>query len=334
MNVMLRMLKFAAVATILVVVAILALVIRTQYQVAEIERTWPPLGSFVQAGDTRLHVVRKGAGRPVVLLHGASSNLREWSASLLDPVAEKHEAIAIDRPGHGYSERGPADAHDPRVQARIIHAALTQMGIERPILVGHSWAGTVVLAYAMAYPENTAGVLFLAGVSHPWPGGPGRHHELGATTVIGPLLAHTVVPGIFAQRLDTVLECVYGPNRVPEGYRDRAGVLLASRPANFLANARDVALLKPIVADMAPAYETISAPLIVMTGDADCVLLEELHSPPLAAKVPGAELRTLNNTGHMPHHAQPDAVLTAIDDLVRRSDLEASDRLLETTVTQ
>lgn len=284
----------------------------------ETERRYPPVGEMVALGEGRVHVLRRGTGAPVVLLHGASSNLRGWTVSLFDAVAARHQAVAIDRPGHGWSERRSDDGHDPRVQARILHGALQELGVVRPVLVGHSWAGTVALAYALAYPENTGGILFLAGVSHPWPGGVGVQHEIAATPLLGPLFAWTLVTPAYLLYADTAIARVFGPDAAPANYREKAATALYSRPANFIANAHDLTRLKPIVTAMAPRYGEIRAPLIVLTGDTDDVIFTHLHSPPLAEKAPNGELRVLKGIGHMPHHAAPDAVLTAIDDLVAR----------------
>lgn len=283
-----------------------------------LERAHPPVGEILKLTDGGKHVLRRGAGVPVVLVHGASGNLREWTASIFDAVAERHEAIAVDRPGHGWSDRRIDDAYDPRVQARVLHNALTEMGVERPILVGHSWAGTVVLAYALAYPENTGGILFLAGVSHPWPGGVDWHHGASLTPFFGALFAHWLVPLGYAAKAEDGIRDAFSPNEPPENYMREASTDLYSRPASFTANAEDIVNLKPIVSEMAAEYSKIKAPLIVLTGDSDNVIFTHLHSPPLVDKVDGAELRVLEGIGHMPHHAAPDAVLQAIEDLVER----------------
>lgn len=67
---------------------------------------------------------------------------------------------------------------------------------------------------------------------------------------------------------------------------------------------------------MADRYTEIRTPTIVLTGDADSVILTKLHSPPLAEKLPNGQLQYLEGAGHMPHHARANDVIKAIDDLV------------------
>jgi pimeloyl-ACP methyl ester carboxylesterase len=298
---------------LLLLVAGLALF--THWHQRRVERRYPPVGRFVKAGADDLHILEAGEGTPVVMIHGASSNLREWTASIFDDVAKRHRAIALDRPGFGWSTRRAENAHDPRVQARLCREMFRELGLERPILVAHSWAGALALAYALEFPEETGGILFLAGVSHPWPGGVGWEHEAASLPLLGRLFAWTLVaPGYFV-RVDAGIRNVFRPNRPPDDYRTAAATALYSRPATFLANARDLTRLKPIVRKMAPQYPRIDAPLIALTGDQDNVIYTDLHTPPLVAKVQGADLDVLNGVGHMPHHVAPDTVLSAIDQL-------------------
>lgn len=300
------------------VLLVLALAVFTWAFRRCVERRYPPVGRLVRVGKDGLHVLEAGAGPPVLLLHGASSNLREWTASIFDDIAARHRAVAIDRPGHGWSTRRAGGAHDPRVQARLVNGVIRDLGLKRPVIVGHSWAGAVALAHALEFPDDTGGILFLSGVSHPWPGGVGWEHEAGALPVIGPLLARTLIAPGFLVRADAAIRNVFRPNDAPKGYREAAATALYARPATFLANAQDLTRLKPIVAEMARNYHTLRMPLIALTGSRDGVIYTDLHTPPLVAKVPGAKLEVLNGIGHMPHHVKPDNVLAAIDELVRQ----------------
>lgn len=294
------------------------LAIFTWLHQSRVERSYPPVGRFVRAQSDDLHVLEAGEGAPVVMLHGASSNLREWTASIFDHIAGRHHAVALDRPGFGWSTRRGDNAHDPRVQARLCRQAFRALGLERPIIVAHSWAGAVALAYALEFPEETGGILFLSGVSHPWPGGVGWEHEAASLPLLGRLFAWTLVaPGYFL-RVDAGIRNVFRPNRAPVRYREAAATALYSRPATFLANAHDLTRLKPIVREMALHYPQIKTPLIALTGDRDHVIYTDLHTPPLVAKVPDAKLEVLSGVGHMPHHVAPETVLNAIDLLVRQ----------------
>ncbi len=291
---------------------------RTDEIVADIEARYPPIGRFIDCDGLACHVLDEGAGHPVVLIHGASANLREWTASIFAFLAAKHRAIAIDRPGHGWSERPEDGGHLLSSQATILHQTLQQMDVERPVLVGHSFGGALILAYALAYPENVGGLLFMAGVSHPWPGGVGYQHQLAAFPGLGSLFIRRFAMPAFPRAAAGATARVFAPNTVPASYQERAAIELYRRPATFLANAEDLTHLKRAIIEMAPRYGEISAPLIALTGDKDSVIWTHLHTPPLVAKAKDARAIVLDGVGHMPHHARPGAVLDSIDELVAR----------------
>ena len=119
---------------------------------ARAARAFPPEGEFVELGapfaPARLHHVDRGAQRPgvapIILIHGASGNLRDMTASLVPALEGQTRVIAVDRPGHGWSTRGPhPDISDPAMQARAIREAARQLGVERPVVLGHSWGAAV-----------------------------------------------------------------------------------------------------------------------------------------------------------------------------------------------
>src|SRR5687767_3912863 len=95
---------------------------------------------FVQAPDgPALAYVDRGAGPPVVLLHGTLTALEDMTLSPLEALAASYRVLAFDRPGFGRSEvRRFADAGVWR-QAAHIQGALDRLSVERPIVVGHSF---------------------------------------------------------------------------------------------------------------------------------------------------------------------------------------------------
>jgi len=111
-----------------------------------------PPGNFVTAAGTRLHVVRRGEGPPVVYVHGAKGSVYDFTLSVGDRIAQKYTAVAIDRPGSGFSGRPPGGDASPQAQAGLLRAAATALGLEKPLLGGHSLAAAVALAWALDAP--------------------------------------------------------------------------------------------------------------------------------------------------------------------------------------
>jgi pimeloyl-ACP methyl ester carboxylesterase len=283
-----------------------------------IERANPPAGRFVDIDGGRLHVVELGAvdAPPVLLLHGASGNLNDLRMALGEKLAERYRVILVDRPGHGWSDRpgGGADAL-PSAQAKLIHQALVSLGVQRPIVLGHSWSGALATAYALAYPDEVRGLVLLAPVTHPWPGGIGWINDVVAWPVIGPLIAHTLVLPAGYFMLKPGVAGVFSPDTPPPDYNARTGVAMLLRPREFIANAQDLAVLKEFVRAQSSRYGDIKVPVEIIAGDKDPVVYTDIHSRAIAQQIPQAKLTILPGVGHMVQYAATDKAVQAIDQI-------------------
>ena len=130
-----------------------------------------PPGAFVVAGGVRVHYVRAGEGPALVYVHGAKGSTYDFTLSLGPRLAERYTAVAMDRPGSGFSGRLPSGENRPEAQAAVLRAAARQLGLERPLLVGHSLGAAVALAWALDAPDEVAAVVTLGAYALPL-GGP------------------------------------------------------------------------------------------------------------------------------------------------------------------
>ena len=299
------------------VAALLMLALATQAGVMALQRLYPAQGEMIEVAGATLNVVdigpRDAAGPPIVLIHGASSNLETMRKPLGDMLAARHRVILIDRPGHGWSTRAREGDSTPEIQDRMIEQALSKLGVGPVIVVAHSWAGALGARMALDYPNRIAGLVMLAPVAYPWPGGVGWYNKLVATPVIGPLLAYTITLPLGHFLVEPGARGVFLPQTMPENFvRDTATPLLL-RPREFLANARDLVTLKEAVREQAPRYAEIKAPTVVISGDADKTVSTNIHSRPFAAAVAGAKLIVLPGVGHMVQNAAPELVMREIE---------------------
>ncbi|WP_254796913.1 alpha/beta fold hydrolase [Sulfitobacter albidus] len=176
----------------LVLLALIALLIavvhwRASAREAQAAREYPPQGRIIDVDGVPVHVLTQGDGPDLVLIHGASGNVRDWTFDFVDRLSQSYRVVMIDRPGLGWTGRLPgkqgawnARAESPAEQAQLLQRATDIIGVENPIVVGHSFGGAVAMAWALARPDETAGVVMLAAVSNPWPGDLGWNY-----TVVG-----------------------------------------------------------------------------------------------------------------------------------------------------
>ncbi|MDX8515957.1 alpha/beta fold hydrolase [Mesorhizobium captivum] len=304
-----------------------------------IERRNPPVGEFADINGARIHFVHIPAAPgaelpPVVFIHGASANLKDQLLPLKPLLDGRAEMLFLDRPGFGWSERGPGNNETLAAQADTIAALMDRLGIEKAVIVGHSFGGAITTAFARTHPEKTLGLVFLAPVSHPWPGGATAwYYRLTATPILGWLFSETLAHPAGMLQVGGATACVFSPNKVPDGYVENTSIPLVLRPRAFRANARDVAQLYDYVRAASPGYREINVPTVVISGDRDKVVYATIHSIGLERDIPGAELVWVRNLGHKPDWIAPDLVIGAIEKAAGAAvDLQAMARMVESGI--
>ncbi len=290
------------------------------YKTRAIEQTYPNIGELTDIGGYRLNAVH--LPRPItadlpalVFIHGASGNLRDQFTAFAASLAGRAEMLFVDRPGHGYSERGTVENALPSGQADAIAKLMEKRGIKSAIIIGHSFGGAIAAAFGMRHPEKTEGLLFLAPATHPWPGGVDWYYTLAALPVFGWLFTQLFVIPIGLRRVENGTLSIFRPNARPADYIMRTAPELVLRPRTFRNNAIDVVNLFAYVSAHAPRYREIKAPTVIITGDSDDIVLEEFHSRGLARDIPGAELVTIRNLGHKPDYVATDVAIAAMERL-------------------
>src|SRR5260370_2240931 len=180
---------------VIVVAALEILALVTQAGVFALQHAYPARGRMIEVAGATLNVVdigpRNAPGTPVVMIHGASSNLEVMRQPLGERLARNHRVILIDRPGHRWSTRARQEDSTPAIQGRMIDEALEKLGVGPAVLVFHSWRGALGARMALHHPKRAAGLVMLAPVAYPRRGGVGCYPKLFAIPVLGPLPALT-----------------------------------------------------------------------------------------------------------------------------------------------
>ncbi|MCI4665475.1 MAG: alpha/beta hydrolase [Neomegalonema sp.] len=288
------------------------------------EARYPPIGQFetvrTARDATRMHLFDVGptdSDDAIVLIHGASGNLRDFAFSFMERLAEhpagrQRRLIAIDRPGFGYSERGPGAAHEPEAQARLMQAAVALRGVRRVLLVGHSLGAASTLAWALEAPQMVRGLVLLGGLTHAWSGSAGVAYDVLSAPYLGAAVAHIAAAAMSEERAIPALENIFAPQSPPPGYAEFVGVGLALRRSTIRANGEDVGKIKPLLRAQAARYAGIKAPIAIVHGAEDTIVPAAVHALPLAETCPSADLIMLDGIGHMPHHVAVEPILDAI----------------------
>lgn len=286
-------------------------------------------GQLLDVDGVEIHAEVFGdEGNPdLILIHGASGNTREFTFSMVEKLTDRYRVIAFDRPGLGWSHRpqGYGGAwntagESPQLQAQILKGAADMLGVQTPLVLGHSYGGSVAMSWAQQF-EDTAGVIMVGAVSHPWPGELDWTYPVNASAVGGALFVPMITAFVPRSYAEQVVADIFAPQPVPDGYLEHVSTQLSLRRKSMRANARQVNSLRPHIVEMSETYPDLTLPIEIVHGDADTIVPLSIHSEPLAERVSSAVLTILPGIGHMPHHGAEADVIAAIDRAAARAGL-------------
>ncbi|WP_218127571.1 alpha/beta fold hydrolase [Belnapia rosea] len=305
--------KLVTSPTALVGAAALATLALVNYAAARrAERRHPPRGRFIEVDGVRLHYTDRGTGQPVVLMHGNAVTGDDYDTSgVAELLLETHRVIVFDRPGFGHSERPRGRLWTAMEQAELLHKALKRLGVERPVVVGHSWGAIVALSMAVRHPADTAGLVLLSGYYF-WTLRPDVLLVApGAIPVLGDILRYTVSPWLGRLFMPLLKRVMFSPAPISARFRADYSDAMALRPSQIRATSVDGALMIPGALSLRRHYDELSMPVVIMAGEGDKVVFAR-RAKQLQARIPGSVLRIVKGAGHMVHHSAPRQVVEAV----------------------
>lgn len=284
-----------------------------------INRRFPPLGQFITVQGARVHYRQTGVGPDVILLHGASGNLREWEFGLRAALEGSYRVTAFDRPGHGYSECISGNAHLSENAAHL-RAAAEALGIRDFILVGHSYGGSVALAWALQSAPRA--LVLMSSPSLPWPGTLDPWYRMNENPIISNILVRLASALVPMSYIMAAVRHVFAPAPVPSDYMRRMGLALTLRVGAMRANVAQVNALLGDIRGQRTDYPRLHIPIEMIHGDRDTIVPAAIHSIPFAALQPNAHVQIIEGAGHMPHHSHLDQAIAAIERASKRAALQ------------
>ncbi|SPF80442.1 alpha/beta fold hydrolase [Pseudoprimorskyibacter insulae] len=288
---------------------------------ARSEAAYPPIGDFLTVDGHRVHFVQMGNGPDVVLIHGASGNVRDMTFSLAGKLADHYRVTVFDRPGLGYSDRINTTGATITDQAAVLAQASAQLGLTRPLVVGQSYGGAVALAWGVTQTDNLSALVLLAPAAKPWETGLSTYYKITSSWLGARLAVPVLTAWVPDSVVDTALQDIFAPQTAPAGYGAYIGTGLTLRRVSLRANAAQRANLLSEIEALHDRYGEIDVPVEILHGDADTTVGLHIHSVPLSQQIEGANLTTLPGIGHMPQHVAEPQVIQAIDRAASRAGL-------------
>ncbi|MEC7763837.1 MAG: alpha/beta hydrolase [Pseudomonadota bacterium] len=274
---------------------------RTRTLAAQAEAAVPPVGKFLTISTGKLHYTDTGGtGRPVVLIHGLGGQLRSLTMTLNDPLTPDFRVIALDRPGMGYSDRSEGASARIDDQAGYVLELIDALGLEKPILMGHSLGGAISCATALRAPDKIGGLALIAPLLRPSEMQAKSFAALGITNPnMRRFVANTVAVPTSAKNAELTRTEIFGPEPIPEGYTVKGGGLLSLRPRSFLNTSRDYCAVGEVIVGQWKRYDEITCPVRVLYGTEARILDYRKQGVELAEKYPHFQLDLIEGAGHM-----------------------------------
>ncbi|TDH59205.1 alpha/beta hydrolase [Dankookia rubra] len=282
------------------------------------ERRHPPQGRFVEVDGVRLHYTDRGEGPPVLLVHGNLVSGGDWDSSGVTAqlLQSGHRVIAFDRPGFGHSDRPRGKLWTSEAQAGLLFKATGQLGVERPVVVGHSWGAIVALAMALRHQADIAGAVLVSGYYF-WTLRPDvLPVTLAAIPGLGDILRYTVSPLLGRLMLPLAKRAMFSPREVPERFSETYSDGMALRPSQLRATADDGALMIPGALEFRDELGSLATPTVILAGAEDKVVFSDMAER-LHAALPHSILHVVRGAGHMVHYAVPRQLAATIAAVAR-----------------
>lgn len=283
-----------------------------------------PGGRYVPVGDTRLHIVQRGAGYPLIVLHGGPGLDHAMFGDYLDPLVDRYRLIRVDQRGQGRSDRCDPETWTLSQMARDVVDLANSLGLQEYAVLGHSYGALVALQNAVDFPGAAAKTIISSGfpsaryldwvgenlekfepvelrqqVASSWE----REASVETSEQVDELLGDQL-PFHFADPLDPRID----------DYRARTAGAINS--ADVL---RHFAVQEYGGIEVEDQLDRVSQPVLVLAGrhDRACSIPA---AEAMANGIPNAQLIIFENSGHMTFVEENEAYLAAVRDFLAATD--------------
>lgn len=257
----------------------------------------------VKIGGLRIAFEQKGEGAPIVLLHGALSDSREWRRQLGE-LSDDFTVVAWDAPGCGRSEDPPETFRLPDY-ADCLAAFIEDIGLVRPHVLGLSFGGGLALELYHRYPAIPRS-LILASAYAGWAG--------------------SLPPEVVEERLQQLLKLSELPPEqvvealIPTLFTKSVSIDVIDEMAAIISEFHPVGMRAMTLAfagaDLNDMLPTIEVPTLLLYGEADqrspLNVAKNLH-----AKIPASRLVIIPGVGHQSNLEAPEIFNAGVRSFLR-----------------
>jgi proline iminopeptidase len=283
-----------------------------------------PGGKYVPIGDTRLFVVERGRGNPIVILHGGPGMDHHMFGDYLNPLASRYRLIFVDQRSQGKSDRAPEDTWTIPQMAADVVAMGEALGLKRYTVLGHSFGAMVALQNAVDYPGAAALSIVSGGV-------PSAEYLKGVDENLRTFEPESLRPSVTAS---------WEREASVETQEDVQSLLHDQMPFHFAnpvdpriaeyASRTPGAVYAPDVLrhfarqeyggiEVLDQLHKVTQPVLVLAGRTDRTCSVEAAMA-ISRGIPGADLQIFEHSGHMTFVEENERYLTVVSEFIQRRD--------------
>jgi pimeloyl-ACP methyl ester carboxylesterase len=276
-------------------------------------------GRSFELQGTRLRVQTEGSGRDVLMIHGSSGSLEDFTLQV-EELSTAFRVTRYDRPGHGLS--GETDHPSRTHHAELALALIERLGLERVVVVGHSYGGSTALGLGLLHSPRVASIVVIDSLIYPSESSTPLIYRIASLPVLGPGLARILPRSVLEQSVEDGLRAVFRAAPPPPGFLELRRRLWAE-PKVIHALARERVGANADLARFEGRYDEIDVPVYLAVQRDDPLRREQASR--LVRERPGTVVEAVAETGHYIQFERPE-IVTA---LIRRAAEESAIRAPE-----
>jgi pimeloyl-ACP methyl ester carboxylesterase len=265
---------------------------------------------FIDVARTKLYYEEMGMGHPLIMMHGGLLDRRMWDDQF-EVFAEKYRVIRFDVRNHGDSKGVP----DRFKHYEDLRKVLSQLNIQKAVIMGLSLGGRIAIDFAIAYPENTSAVILAA------PGASGYEFKSEAFKKNNKKLEQAFGRGDIKMGIEYFQQAwTDGPHRDPGEVDQAVREKVKSMALNTLNDWEAQSIMTELEPPAIGRLDEIQAPTLAVVGDLDMPGILEIVDL-VMAKVSRAKKVIIPGVAHMVNMEKPEEFNRVVLDFLENLDL-------------
>jgi len=264
----------------------------------------------------------KRDGQPIIFLHGVLGDIHQWRKTM-KALEKDHRVLAIDLPGYGKSDKGEQIPMSISYYASLIHDLIEQKQLKKPVLVGVSLSGHIVLYYALNFPDDISKAVVVGSVGvdreMKW------YEEIEYATlwhnfIIDKVLTHRNFKKLWMQQ--------FSCSRAYDSEYDRMPIFHDPQEHDLFITSFNNSISGIFFTSLRDQVKEIRVPLLILWGGFDQYHgIQDAYY--LHEQVPGSKLAVSPQCGHLLMLDDPEFFNRALSNFLRTGDPDVPSVSLE-----